>query len=173
MPRHVVLVGLPGSGKTTVGRLAAEKLGADMIDIDQLLVREMGMPVAQMFGMVGEVKFRQMERDAVRTARTREGCVIVPGGGWAAQPGELDAARVDSLLLYLKCDVKVAVKRTEQGVERPLLMGTDPEQQIRKLLAEREPFYRLADYVLDAGKGPAEAVADEVVQHARRYAGWV
>jgi shikimate kinase len=113
-----------------------------------------------------------MERDAVRTARTREGCVIVPGGGWAAQPGELDAARVDSLLLYIKCDASVAAKRAEQGVDRPLIMGSDPEQQIRKLLAEREPFYRLADYVVEAGKRPAEAVAEEVVQYARRYAGW-
>jgi len=172
MPRHVVLVGLPGSGKSTVGHLAAEKLGAPLIDIDLLLVREMGMPIAQMFGMVGEVKFRQMEREAVRTARTREGCVIVPGGGWAAQPGELDAARADSLLLYLKCDAKVAAKRTEQGQDRPLVMGSDPEQQIRKLLAEREPFYLLADYVLETGKGSAEKVAEEVVQHARRYAGW-
>jgi shikimate kinase len=51
-------------------------------------------------------------------------------------------------------------------------MGTDPEQQIKRLLAEREPFYLLADYVVEAGKGQAEAVADEVVQHARRYAGW-
>lgn len=172
MPRHVVLVGLPGSGKSTVGHLAAEKLGAPLIDIDLLLVREMGMPIAQMFGMVGEVKFRQMEREAVRTARTREGCVIVPGGGWAAQPGELDAARADSLLLYLKCDAKVAANRTEQGQDRPLIMGSDPEQQIRKLLAEREPFYHLADYVLEAGKLSAEKVAEEVVQHARRYAGW-
>jgi shikimate kinase len=172
MPRHVLLVGLPGSGKTTVGRLAAQTLGASLIDIDQLLVREMGMPIAQMFGMVGEVKFRQLERDAVRTARTRDGCVIVPGGGWAAQPGELDAARTDSLLLYLKVDARVAAKRTEQGADRPLLMGVDPEQQIKKLLAEREPFYQLADYVLEAGKRPAEAVAEEVVQHARRYAGW-
>jgi shikimate kinase len=172
MPRHVVLVGLPGCGKSTVGHLAAEKLGAPLIDIDQLLVREMGMPVAQMFGMVGEVKFRQMERDAVRTARTREGCVIVPGGGWAAQPGELDAARADSLLLYLQCDARVAAKRTEQGVERPLLMGADPEQRIKKLLAEREPYYRLADYVVEAGRRPADAVATEVVQLARRYAGW-
>jgi len=172
MPRHVVLVGLPGSGKSTVGHLAAEKLGAPLIDIDLLLVREMGMPIAEMFGMVGEVKFRQMEREAVRTARTREGCVIVPGGGWAAQPGELDAARADSLLLYLKCDAKVAAKRTEQGQDRPLVMGSDPEQQIRKLLAEREPFYLLADYVLETGKGSAEKVAEEVVQHARRYAGW-
>jgi shikimate kinase len=173
MPRHVVLVGLPGSGKTTVGQLVAEKLGAAVIDIDQLLVREMGMPIGQMFGMVGEVKFRQMERDAVRTARTREGCVIVPGGGWAAQPGELDAARADSLLLYLKCDARVAAKRTEEGaVDRPLLMGVDPEQQIKKLLAEREPYYLLADYVVEVGKVPAEAVAEAVVQHARRYAGW-
>jgi shikimate kinase len=101
MPRHVVLIGLPGSGKSTVGKAVAEGLGAPLIDIDTLLVREMGMPVAQIFGMVGEAKFRQMERDAVRTARAREPCVIVPGGGWAAQQGEVHHAKQDSLVVYL------------------------------------------------------------------------
>ena len=172
MPRHIVLVGLPGSGKTTVGRLAADGLGAPVIDIDALLVREMGMPVAQIFGMVGETKFRQMERDAVRTARAREPCVIVPGGGWAAQPGEVNEAKRDSLLVYLNCPPAVAVKRSDQGEARPLLVGPDPVQRMKALLEAREPYYKLADYEVAADKAAAEPIAEAVVGIARRHGGW-
>src|SRR2546429_2234624 len=86
MKRHVMLVGLPGVGKSTVGRLVAEGLDAPLLDIDSILVRQMGMPIAQIFGMVGETRFRAMERDAVNTAQAREPAVIVPGAGWAAEP---------------------------------------------------------------------------------------
>lgn len=172
MPRHIVLVGLPGSGKSTVGKLVAEALGADVIDIDNLLVREMGMPVTQIFGMVGEARFRQMERDAVNTAQAREPCVIVPGGGWAAQPGQLQAAKPQSLVIYLKCSAATAAKRSEQGEARPLLAGVDPVQRVRSLLEEREPFYLQADHKVNAEGGPAEAVAAEVMTLARQYGGW-
>jgi shikimate kinase len=172
MPRHIVLVGLPGAGKSTVGRLIAEGLGAPVIDIDTLLVREMGMPVAQIFGMVGETKFRQMERDAVHTARAREPCVIVPGGGWAAQPGEVNEAKRDSLLFYLKCPPEIAAKRTDQGEPRPVLAGPDPVQRMRGLLEAREPYYKLADYEVAADKRPAEPIAAEVVGLARKHGGW-
>ena len=172
MPRHLILIGLPGSGKSTIGQLVAEQLPAQLIDIDILLVREMGMPVAQIFGMVGETKFRQMERDAVRTARAREACVIVPGGGWAAQPGELSAAKGDATVVYLKCQPGTAVKRSEKGEVRPLLAGTDPLQRMKALLAEREPYYRLADHEVSTESRAAAEVAREVAQLARRHAGW-
>lgn len=172
MPRHIVLVGLPGSGKSTVGKLVADALNTSVIDIDALLVREMGMPVAQIFGMLGEPKFREIERDAVKAAQAREPCVIVPGGGWAAQAGEIETAKQSSLVIYLKCVARTALKRSEQSEARPLLAGVDPDQRIRTLLEEREPFYLTADHQVNTENTPAEAVAAEVMTLARQHAGW-
>jgi shikimate kinase len=171
MPRHVVLVGLPGSGKSTVGRLAAGGLGAPLFDIDTLLVRQMGRPVAQIFGMLGEAAFRQMEREAVIAALAGAPAVIVPGGGWAAQDGQIEAVRPSSIVVYLRCTPPVAAKRTQGGEARPLLAGSDPADRMKALLEAREPWYRLADYVVDAGPA-ADRVAREVEQLARQHAGW-
>jgi shikimate kinase len=172
MPRHLVLVGLPGSGKSTVGQLAAEALGAPLFDIDMLLVRQMGRPVAQIFGMLGESVFRQMERDAVIAAGAGPPSVIVPGGGWAAQPGQLEAARAGALVIYLKCAPGTAAKRTEQGEVRPLLAGVDPVQRMQALHQAREPYYLLADYVVEVGSRPPGDVSSDVVELARKHAGW-
>jgi shikimate kinase len=172
MPRHIVLVGLPGAGKSTVGKLVAEALNTFVIDIDGLLVREMGMPVSQIIGMVGEPRFREMERDAVTAAQARDPCVIVPGGGWAAQPGQLEAVKRQSLTIYLRCQFPTAAKRVEKGEARPLLAGPDPNQKMRALLEEREPFYKLADHTVNTENTPPEAVAAEVMALARQHGGW-
>lgn len=172
MKRHIILVGLPGAGKSTVGSLVAEGLPAPLLDIDSILVRQMGMPIAQMFGMVGEPRFRSMERDAVATAQAREPAVIVPGAGWAAQPGEMETAKKASLIIYLRCSVTSATRRAEQGEVRPLLVGIDPIEKTRNLLTAREPFYKLADYEVGTDVKPAPAVAQEVIRLARTHGGW-
>ena len=172
MPRHLVLVGLPGSGKSKVGQQVAEALGAPLFDIDSLLVREMGMPVEQIFGMVGEPRFREMEHKAVLAAvAAEEPAVIVPGGGWAAQPGHMHGARDFALLIYLRCLPSTASKRIEQGEVRPLVAGPDPVDRMRKLLDAREPFYKLADFEVAAERGVDEVVAG-VVELARKHGGW-
>jgi shikimate kinase len=172
MRRHLVLVGLPGCGKSTVGHQVAEDLGAPLFDIDSLLVREMGMPVEQIFGMVGEQRFREMEQKAVLAAvAAEEPAVIVPGGGWAAQPGQMHGAREFALLIYLSCQPRTAAKRAESGEARPLLVGPDPVERMRKLLEAREPFYKLADFEV-AADGDRAVVAATVVDLARKRGGW-
>ena len=98
--------------------------------------------------------------------------MIVPGGGWAAQPGEMERPSRDSLIIYLKCTATTAARRREQGEVRPLLAGADPVERIRALLAAREPFYKLADYEVAADVKNAPAVAEDVVRLARTHAGW-
>jgi shikimate kinase len=171
MARHIVLVGLPGAGKSTVGRQVSELLGASLIDRDSRLVREMGMPIAQIFGMVGEVRFREMERDAVKAAQAGAPGVIVPGGGWAAQPGQLESAKAASLVIYLQCLPATAHKRSAQGEVRPLLTGSDP-QRMRLLLDQREKYYLLAEHQVQTESASAEQVAAQVVELARRHGGW-
>jgi shikimate kinase len=172
MRRHVLLVGLPGVGKSTIGKLVADGLPAPLLDIDSILVRQMGMPVAQIFGMLGEPRFREMERDAVATAQAREPAVIVPGAGWAAQPGEMDEAKAACLILYLKSSVTTAARRGQLGEVRPLLVGADPVERTRALLTAREPFYKLAHYEVSADVKPAPEVANEVIRLARTHGGW-
>jgi shikimate kinase len=172
MKRHVLLVGLPGAGKSAVGQLVADGLQAPLLDIDTILVRQMGMPVAQIFGMVGEPRFRAMERDAVATAQAREPAVIVPGGGWAAQPGQVAAAKPNCVIIYLKCSPSTAARRSENGEARPLLVGTDPVEKIRTLLQAREPFYKLADYEVSVDVKGASAAAREVIRLAQLHGGW-
>jgi shikimate kinase len=172
MKRHVLLVGLPGAGKSTVGQLVADGLEAPLLDIDTILVRQMGMPIAQIFGMVGEPRFRAMERDAVATAQAREPAVIVPGGGWAAQPGQVAAAKPNCLIIYLKCTPGTAARRSDDGEVRPLVTGADPVEKTRGLLQAREPFYKLADYEVSADVKGAAAVAQEVIRLAKLHGGW-
>jgi shikimate kinase len=173
MRRHVMLVGLPGVGKSTVGRLVSEGLPAPLMDIDQLLVRQVGRPVDQIFGMMGEPVFRQLERDAVAAALAGDPAVIVPGAGWAVQPGQFETARDSSLTIYLRCTAGTAARRSEQSEARPLLAGVDPVQRMRTMLEEREPFYHLADHEVAAGTREAADLAQEVILLARTHAGWM
>jgi shikimate kinase len=171
MKQQIVLIGLPGAGKTTVGGLVAETLGCPFVDIDAVIVRRMQMPVARIFAELGETRFRTIERDAVNEALAAAPSVIVPGGGWAAQEGNLAPVRASSFVVYLKCMVTTAVKRVDEG-SRPLMMGEDPVDIMRKLMLEREPWYQQADVEVKNDSRTAQQTADDIVTLARQQAGW-
>jgi len=170
--KHIVLIGLPGSGKTTVGRIVAEQLHAGFVDVDSVLNRKEGKPIAMIFAEKGEPAFRDMERKEMAAALANQPAVLAPGGGWAAQPGALEAARATGYVIYLKTRPETAALRAAPSGTRPVLMGEDPEARMRDLIKEREPFYTRADAKVETDKKTAEQVAAEVVRLAQTSAGW-
>jgi shikimate kinase len=168
--RHLVLVGLPGSGKSTVGALVAAQLGVGFTDLDHQIAALAGAPVAEIFTTRGESAFRELEREAMDAALLGDPRVIAPGGGWAAQPGNLAAADGRALVAYLAISPEAAARRLEGDTSRPLLAGAaQPREMLEKLLLAREPFYRLAGLELDAESGPPEFVAEAVVAAVRQH----
>jgi shikimate kinase len=172
MSRHVVLIGLPGSGKSTVGKLVAESLGAPLVDIDVIVTRKEGRPIAMIFAERGEAPFRTLERAEMETALAGPPSIIAPGGGWAAQEGALDSVQQRGLVVYLKSRPETAATRAAPQGNRPTLMGEDPALQMRQLLREREPFYLKADATVETDRKPVAKVVDEIVRLARTQAGW-
>jgi len=172
MKRHVVLIGLPGCGKTTVGRLAAETLHAGFVDIDAILARREGKPIALIFAEKGEPAFRDMERKEMEGALGNQAAVVAPGGGWAAQSGAIESARARALVVYLRARPDAAAQRAAPEGTRPLLTGEDPVARMRQLLKEREPSYLKADAVVDTDRKTEQQIAAEVTRLAQSRAGW-
>ncbi len=172
MPRPVILIGLPGAGKTTVAPLAAELLDAPWCDIDQRIVASTGQSVAELFSQHGEPHFRQLEHRELLRALDEPPQVIAVGAGWAAQDGNLAAVTGRALSLYLSLTPAEAAIRVGAATDRPMLLGAAPEQRIAELLAARTHWYRLADLEIDVGRSTPDAVAAGIVTAARQYGGW-
>ena len=172
MKKHIVLIGLPGSGKTTVGRLVAEELHAGFVDIDAILARREGKPITLIFAEKGEAAFREMERKEMDAALANQPAVIAPGGGWAAQAGAIAGAKLHALVIYLRTRPETAAQRAAPEETRPMLIGEDPVARMRQLQKEREPFYREAHAQVDTDRQTTAQVAREVVRLAQSSAGW-
>jgi shikimate kinase len=150
-PPHLVLVGLPGSGKSTVGPLLAAALGASFIDIDDEIVRREGLTVGQIFEQQGETAFRAMERRVTEELASRPGMVVSAGGGWMADEGNVLLLRPPARIIHLDVSVPTALARLGPGTaQRPLLAGEAAASRLESLAAARLPLYSRADAVINA-----------------------
>jgi shikimate kinase len=161
---HVVLVGLPGSGKSTVGPLVAQKLGRSFLDFDMEIERREGMPVSQIFGERGEAGFRQLERRITEELRELGNMVVAPGGGWVTDPQVVALIRPPAKLVYLRVRPETAIQRL-RGVMggRPLLNRPDPLGEMNKLFEARRAMYQSADFEIGTELKTAQQVTDEIV----------
>jgi shikimate kinase len=159
----VIVIGPPGSGKTTVGRILAERLGVPFRDTDHDVETTAGKPIGEIFVDDGEERFRALERTAVQEALGTHDGVIALGGGAILDPGT-QADLAGHQVVYLEVGLSDAVKRVGLASARPLLV-LNPRSQFRKLMEERRPIYeRLAVIqVATDGREPAD-VADEIVK---------
>jgi shikimate kinase len=159
------LVGFMASGKTTIGKLLAARLGWAFVDLDELVVAGAGRTVAEIFAAEGEAGFRRRETAAVRDAAARRRTVIATGGGAACREENLTAMLAAGPVVALAVSAEEAVRRAGPGSGRPLLDGkADPVAAARGLLAARDPFYARARLRIDTdGRTPTE-IADAVVR---------
>jgi shikimate kinase len=163
---HVVLVGLPGSGKSTLGRLAAEKLGRAFLDFDLEIMRREGMSIAQIFAERGEPAFRRMERELTKELPLLGGMFVAPGGGWIVDPENVATLR-GARFVWLKVRPEVAIARLRNDpVVRPLLTRPDPVEELRRLLEERESLYAQAQYLINTEMVTVEQAVDRLVSLA-------
>ncbi len=165
MSDGIVLVGLPGSGKSVVGRCVAERLGRPFIDLDQEIERRTGSSPAEHIRRDGEPAFRQLERRSVEAACTVPGSVIATGGGAALDPLNRWAFMQHGLRVRLDVPLeRLAARLSADPVSRPLL-GDDPLLGLRRTADERAPVYSAVDEVIDGDADP-ETVATAVVRAA-------
>lgn len=161
--RNVVLTGFMGTGKSTVGRLLAERLGYEFVDTDQLIVERYG-PIPEIFATDGEAAFRAYEREVAGELAERQGLVIATGGRLLLDRTNADALGVHGEVFCLTATIDTILARvTGDGVdERPLLAGDDVEQRITMLLESRAEAYARFTQVATDAKAPDDIVAEIV-----------
>jgi shikimate kinase len=140
MAPKAVLVGMPGSGKSTIGRRLAKALDVPLIDTDAKIVETTGRTIAEIF-IDGEPEFRRIEADVVRAALAETDGIVSLGGG-AVTSAEVREALAGHTVIYLEISAAEGVRRATGGAVRPLLAGPDPGEKFRTLMSARVPLYR-------------------------------
>ena len=163
--RNLSLVGFMGTGKSTVGRLVAEQLRFGFLDTDEMIEVTVGDSIAEIFRREGENNFRTMERNAVMKLETLDKTVIATGGGLVIDPANLQSLKRHSLVVCLWASAEAIWERVRHQSHRPLLQGENPMEKMRKLLAQREPFYRQADVLVNTDLRPIREVVPQVLHH--------
>jgi shikimate kinase len=170
--KNLVLVGFMGSGKTSAGKLAAQRLGLKFVDMDALIEQRHGQTVYRIFETKGEAFFRQRERELVRELTARQDHVIATGGGIVLDPNNLRDFGRNGVIICCWVDAPVAHERTKHTKHRPLLEGGgDRLAQLESLLRQREPLYKAIPNRIDTSSMTVEQQADEIVRIYKEQSG--
>lgn len=164
---HLILVGLPGSGKSTVGQAVASETGRTFLDLDQEIERREGRSITQIFGENGESYFRKRERQVTEELALVGNMVVAPGGGWMTVPEVVGLVRPPSRIVYLRVRPETALTRLgPMRMARPLLSRPNPLGELKRLLEERKAFYETADNVVDTELYSLQRVIEMVIELA-------
>jgi shikimate kinase len=158
----VSLVGLPGCGKSTVGRQVARNLGWRFIDSDTEIEHRLGHSIRQHFDTHGEQSFRDIEQQVIADLAAGDRTLLATGGGAVLRETNRAALRArGNKVVYIRAQVDDLARRLRHDTQRPLLQGVDAARKLRELFAQRDPLYReLADYVIDTGRASVPMIAN-------------
>ena len=149
-PAHLILIGLPGAGKSTHGRRAARQMQRPFIDLDRRIAKIAGRSVASIFAQDGEAVFRTLEQEATAALASEPASIVAPGGGWVMNPDNVALVKPNSTIIWLQVTPRVAVRRMRDRIRlRPLLRTGNPVSTLEELLQQRQARYALADFSVD------------------------
>lgn len=164
---NVILIGFMGCGKTTIGRVLADKLGFDLLDVDSYIEEKAGCSIKQIFAEKGEAYFRQLETDTLKELNSRlSHTVISTGGGLPMRQANVDELRRMGRIIYLDVKPEEVVRRLAGDTTRPLLQGENVDQRVRELMGQRGPVYEAAADIIVPVTG---IEIDEIVQEISSY----
>jgi shikimate kinase len=167
---NLYLVGFMGTGKSTVGRAVAHRLGFTLVDSDVEIERVQGRTITEIFAQQGEPAFREMEREFVERGHPAERTVVACGGGLVVQPGMLPELKSRGVVVCLHASIETILERTGRHRTRPLLEVDDPEARVRALFAQREPIYNRCGTVILTDARPLHDITAHVIRAWRRDA---
>lgn len=165
----IVLVGMMGAGKSSVGRRLATQLALPFIDADSEIEKAAGCSIADVFSLHGEAAFRDGERRVIARLLDGPAHVLSTGGGAVMDPTTRDLIGRSGISVWLRADLQTLERRTGRRPDRPLLQGGNPRAVLEALLAERNPIYGQADIVVDSNDRPVEETVDLVIQELSRF----
>jgi len=161
---RLILVGMMGAGKTTVGRLLARRLKRSFYDSDEEIERRCGVRVPVIFDIEGEAGFRARETQAIQELCARDSAVLATGGGAVLAAENRRILAECGIVIYLHARPAQLWQRVRQDRNRPLLATADPQKKLEALYEERDPLYReIADLVIDTGKQSVQALAKDLL----------
>ncbi len=166
---NISLIGMMGSGKTTVGGLLASRTGRGFIDVDLLIEEEKKMTIAEIFSGPGEEEFRKFEKEAVDKLSERDNLVISTGGGLAANEENMCSLKKLGPVIWLYASPEETLRRVSGTEKRPLLNVEDPEKKIKSILSARESCYGRADFKIDTTEKTPEQITDEILTFLGDY----
>lgn len=167
--RNIVFIGFMGAGKSSIGKLLAEKLSFSFIDTDILIEKKMKMSIPKIFKKYGEAHFRRCENEAVKEAAERSNIVISTGGGVPMFETNMQVLRENSIIICLRANVETIMYRTRGRGHRPLL--DSQKEKIQELLDKRKPFYEKADFFVDTDDLSPIQIVGEIMAYLRRIKG--
>lgn len=167
--RTLVLVGLMGAGKTTIGRRLAKALQTTFIDADTEIEAAAGCSVNEIFERHGEQEFRRGERQVVARLLDNAPHVLATGGGAFIDAATRKLIKKKAVSIWLRADLELLLARVQKRDTRPLLREGDPKEIMMALKAERYPIYQEADIVIDSVDGPHDAVVRKIVKELTDY----
>jgi shikimate kinase len=161
--RSIVVVGMMGAGKSSIGRRVALRLGIPFIDADAEIEKAAGMSISDIFAIRGEAEFRAGETRVIARLLESGPQVLATGGGAFVNPETRAAVAAKGISIWLKADFDVLLKRIRRRHDRPLLKTEDPGATLRKLMQERDPIYALADLTVQSRDVLHDRIVDEIV----------